>query len=95
MSRKYQGLIILNTKNHEGSIDDLLSTISKEFEAEGAKVEKFSQLGRREFAYPLKHLAGGQYVNFNFTAEGDAISKIQARLKLHEQIHLHQFERVA
>ena len=35
MSRKYQGLIILNTKSLEGTVDELVTAVSKEIEAEG------------------------------------------------------------
>ena len=43
MSRKYQGLIVLNTKSLEGTVDDLVSSVSKELQAEGAKIEKVAQ----------------------------------------------------
>ena len=51
MSRKYEGLIILNTKLLEGSVDDLVASLGKEIEAEGAKLEEVQQIGRRKFAY--------------------------------------------
>ncbi len=95
MSRKYQGLIILNTKALEGSVDDLVGSISKEFEAEGAKIDKVAQLGRREFAYESRHLASGHYVNYTFQGEAPVIAKIQARLKLNGHVHLQHFSRVA
>ncbi|MCX6846777.1 MAG: 30S ribosomal protein S6, partial [Verrucomicrobia bacterium] len=66
MSRKYQGLIVLNTKSLEGSVDDLVASISKEIEAEGVKLDKISQLGRRQFAYESRHLESGHYVNYTF-----------------------------
>lgn len=95
MSRKYQGLIILNTKSLEGSVDDLVSTISKELEAEGAKIDKVAQLGRREFAYESRHVQSGHYVNYTFQGGAEVITKIQARLKLNEHVHLQHYSRVA
>jgi small subunit ribosomal protein S6 len=95
MSRKYEGLIILNTKGAEGSVDELVNTIAKELEVEGAKVADVNQLGRRKFSYPSNHLEAGHYVSFVFSAEPAAIEKIQARLGLNEQVHVQHYQRVA
>jgi small subunit ribosomal protein S6 len=95
MSRKYQGLIVLNTKSLEGSVDDLVSSVSKEFQAEGAKIEKVAQLGRREFAYETRHLQSGHYVNFTFAGAPETITKIQNRLKLNGHVHLQHYSRIA
>ncbi len=93
MSRKYQGLIVLNTKSLDGTIDELVSAITKEFEAEGAKLEKINQLGRREFAYNARHLDAGHYVEYHFSGTPESISKIQNRLKLNEHVHLQHYQR--
>jgi small subunit ribosomal protein S6 len=95
MSRKYQGLIILNTKSLDGTVDDLVTSISKEIEAEGAKVEKIVNLGRRQFAYNSNHLEAGHYVNYVFQGAADVITKIQGRLRLNGHVHLQHFQRVA
>ena len=95
MSRKYQGLIILNTKSHEGSVDELVTAVSKELETEGAKVEKINQLGRRQFAYNSRHLEAGHYVNYIFQGAPDVITRIQARLRLNGHVHLQHFLRIA
>ena len=95
MSRKYQGLIVLNTKSHEGSVDQLVTDVSKELEAEGAKVEKIDQLGRRQFAYNSRHLEAGHYVNYIFQGAPETITKIQGRLRLNGHVHLQHFQRIA
>lgn len=95
MSRKYQGLIVLNTKSLDGTVDELVTAVSKELEAEGAKVEKISQLGRRQFAYNSRHLEAGHYVNYTFQGAADIVSKIQARLRLNGHVHLQHFQRLA
>ncbi|TAG09528.1 MAG: 30S ribosomal protein S6 [Verrucomicrobia bacterium] len=95
MSRKYQGLIVLNTKSIDGSVDDLVSSISKEIESEGAKIDKVAQLGRREFAYEHRHLKAGHYVNYTFQASPDTIKKLQSRLSLNAHVHLQHYSRVA
>lgn len=92
MTRNYEGLIILNTKGIDGSIEDLISSVGKEIEAEGGKLDEVQQLGRRQFAYPAKHLDGGHYVNYIFAADSAAIEKIQTRLKLNKQVHLQHYQ---
>jgi small subunit ribosomal protein S6 len=83
MSRKYEGMIVLNTKTIEGSVEDLVAAVSKEIEAEGAKLDEVQQL------------ESGHYVNYFFKAEPDAIDRIQSRLKLNGHVHLQHFQRVA
>ena len=92
MSRKYEGLIVLNTKGIETSIDELVSAVGKEIEAEGAKLEEVKQLGRRQFAYSSNKLETGHYVNYLFAAEPAAIDAITKRLKLNEKVHLQHFQ---
>lgn len=95
MSRKYEGLIVLNVKGLDSSVDELINAVSKEIEAEGAKLGEIKQLGRRKFAYNSRHLESGHYVNYSFQAEPDAIERIQSRLKLNEQVHLQHYRRSA
>jgi ribosomal protein S6 len=95
MSRKYQGLIVFNTKSLEGTVDELVGAVAKEFEAEGAKIDKVAQLGRRQFAYNARHLEAGHYVNYTFTAGPDTVAKVQKRLSLNGHVHLQYFQRVA
>lgn len=95
MSRNYEGLIVLNTKLLDGSIEDLVAKVGKEIEAEGAKLGEVQQIGRRKFAYNSRHLESGHYVNYFFKAEPDAIDRITAKLKLNGHVHLQHFQRVA
>lgn len=92
MSRKYEGLIVLNTKGHEGSADDLVSSVGKTLEAEGAKLEQVDELGRKQFAYESQNLESGHYVKYAFSAEPESIKKIQERLKLNAQVHLQHYQ---
>ena len=94
MSRKYEGLIVLNTKGKEDSVDELVGAVAKEMEAEGAKLDEIKQLGRRNFAYNARHLEAGHYVNYVFEAAPDQIQNIQSKLKLNELVHLQHYQRV-
>ena len=94
MSRKYEGLIVLDTKGMEGSVDELVSSVAKELEAEGAKLDEVQQLGRRKFAYSPGKIDAGHYVNYIFMAEADAVARIDARLKLNNKVYLQHFQRL-
>lgn len=91
MTRNYEALIVLNTKGIDGSVDDLVSEIGKQIENEGGTLDEVQQLGRRQFAYPRKHVDGGHYVNFRFSAEPSAIKRIESRLKLHDHVLLQHY----
>ena len=95
MSRKYEGLIVLNTKGNEDSVDELVGAVAKEMEEAGAKLDEIQQLGRRKFAYNARHLEGGHYVNYIFEAEPTVIEKIQEVLKLNAIVHLQHYARVS
>lgn len=95
MSRKYEGIVVLNTKLLDGSIDDLVAAVGKDIESEGAKLGDVRQIGRRKFAYNSRHLESGHYVNVAFQAEPAAIQRIKAKLKLNDHVHLQHFQRVA
>jgi small subunit ribosomal protein S6 len=95
MSRKYEGLIVLNTKGSEGTVDDLVSAVGKELEAEGAKLDEVQQLGRKQFAYNARHLEGGHYVNYIFEGDPSIVRNIQSRLKLNGKVHLQHYSRVS
>lgn len=93
MSRKYEGIVVLNTKGTDGGVEDLVSVVSKEMEAEGAKISEVQDLGRRKFAYASDHLESGHYINYAFDAEPAAIEKIKGRLRLNNHVHLQYFQR--
>lgn len=95
MNRKYESLIVLNTKGNEDSVDELVGAVAKEMESEGAKLDEIKQLGRRKFANNARHLDAGHYVNYIFEADSQAVKSIQERLKLNDTVHLQHFQRLA
>ncbi len=95
MSRKYEGLIVLTTKNQEGSMDDLVTAISKEIEETGAKVDNIDNMGRKDFAHTPRKIAGAHYVTYSVSAEPEAIAEIREKLNANGSVYLNQFNRVA
>ncbi|MGB0776192.1 MAG: 30S ribosomal protein S6 [Akkermansiaceae bacterium] len=94
MSRKYEGLIVLNAQGQEDSLGDLVSAVAKEMEGKGAKMDEIQQLGRRKFAYNARHLDGGHYINYIFEAAPESIEKIQEELSLNDNVYLQHYQRL-
>lgn len=94
MKRKYEGIIVLNTKGKEESVESMVQTVSQQLSTEGAEVETIEQMGRRKFAYNARHLEAGYYVNYKFVAEPEAITRIQSRLKLNNDVFLQHYQRL-
>lgn len=95
MSRKYEGMIVLDTRGNEGSVQDLVQSVSKEMETEGVKLESVEDLGRKQFAYNARKLSAGQYVNVIFEACPDTLEKMQEKLSLNESVYMQRYLRKA
>ncbi|MGJ8673025.1 30S ribosomal protein S6 [Rubritalea sp.] len=94
MSRKYEGLVVLDTKGKEGSVDEFVSEVGKVIEANGATLDEVKQLGRKTFAYNARQIEGGVYVNYFFDAAPEAIEDIKEALDLVAGIYMHQYRRL-
>jgi len=94
MSRKYEGLIVLNSHGQQDGLNDLVTSVAKEMEGTGAKMDEIQQLGRRKFAYNARHLDGGHYVNYIFEAEPADLEKIQSKLGLNDSVYLQHYQRL-
>ena len=94
MSRKYEGLIVLNSLGQEDGLNELVTSVAKEMEGNGAKMDEIQQLGRRKFAYNARHLDGGHYVNYIFEADPADIDKIQSKLSLNTSVYLQHYQRL-
>lgn len=93
MNRNYEGIVILDTKGADGGLEELIGAVTKDIEAEGAKVADVLDMGRRKFAYTSNHLDSGHYLNFSVTADPACIVKIKDRLRLNGHVHMQYFQR--
>lgn len=89
-TRKYEAVIVLS-QGEEG-IDDLIQSVGKEMEEEGAKLDKIDKIGRRTFAYNARKQAGGYYVNYFFEGAPELIDKLRERLNLNNDVYLHHYQ---
>jgi small subunit ribosomal protein S6 len=95
MSRKYESMIVINTRGNEGSVKELVEKVTKEMEGEGVTLESVVDLGRKQFAYNARKLAAGHYLNIIFTACPDAVKQVQYKLSLNESIYMQRYLRIA
>ena len=95
MKRKYEGLIVLNTKGKEDTIDALISKLGHEFELEGITLEQIDQIGKKTFPYGSKKLTEGFYVSYILQAEPAKLAAAKAKLALHADVHQQHYHRLA
>ncbi len=93
MSRKYEAMIVLDMKGREDNVETLVSQLSKEFEQNGAKLAQVDNLGKKKFPFAPRHVESGYYINFVFDAAPASVDKVQARLKLNENVYMQYFQR--
>jgi small subunit ribosomal protein S6 len=93
MNRKYQGIIVLNTRGKEDGVDTLVSKLGREMELDGAKLDQIDHLGKKTFPYGSKKLTEGYFVNFQIQATPAVLDKVKAKLRLHPDVHQQDFLR--
>jgi len=87
MNRKYEALIVLDTKGKEESIDSLVGTISREMESAGLKLEQIDNLGKRKFPFNPRHVEAGHFVNIQFNGAPSALDVLRSKLRLNENVY--------
>ena len=90
--RRYEVLLVLNTKGKEESVNDLIETVEKQIKAEGMELEQTQRLEKRHFAYVSRKQTSGYYVNFIVHAEPAQIEALQSKWKLDSVIHLQHYQ---
>jgi small subunit ribosomal protein S6 len=90
--KKYEAMIVLDTKGKQESAEQLASTIEKEFTKAGAKVEQIDHLGLKKFPTAPRHVESGWFVNYFFQAEPAVIDVLRNKLKLNENIYQQYYQ---
>lgn len=93
MKRKYEAMIVIDTKGKEEGIDQIVNQVSREIEKAGAKLEQIDNLGKRELPYSPRHVSAAHFVNIQFEADSPALDTIEARLKLNENVYQQYYQR--
>ncbi len=85
--RKYEAMIVLDTKGKEESADQLVGNIEREFISSGAKIEQIERLGQRKFPFSPRHVESGYFVSYFIQTEPKALDSVRAKLKLNDNIY--------
>lgn len=92
--RRYEVLLVLDTKGKEDSANDLIDSIEKQIKASGVEVEQIQRLEKRTFSYPSKKRTAGYYVNYIVHATPGEIGSLQDKWKLDKAIHLQHYQKL-
>lgn len=93
-NRRYEILLVLNTKGREESANDLVEDIEKQIKSAKVGVEQVQRLEKRTFAYPSQKQTSGFYVNFIVNAEPAQVAELRAKWKLDPVVHLQHCEKL-
>ena len=94
MKHRYEGLLILNVKGSDEGVKEIIERLEGDFKNEGATIEQVQKMDRRQFTYVAGPLDSGYYVNFIFSADPTAITKLRNRLTLKEDVYRQHFKRL-
>lgn len=92
--RRYEVLLVLNTKGKEESANDIIEALEKQIQAAQVEIEQVQRLEKRQFAYPSRKQTAGFYVNFLVQATPEQIDGLRAAWKLDPVIHLQHYEKL-
>ncbi len=90
--KKYEAMIVLDTKGKDESIESLVKTVTSEIEKVGGKLDQIDQIGKRKFPYSPRHVESGYFVNYFFQAAPAAIEGLRDKLKLNENIYQQYYQ---
>jgi small subunit ribosomal protein S6 len=92
--RRYEVLLVLNTKGKDESANDMIEAIEKQIKAEKVEVEQIQRLEKRQFAYLSQKQTSGFYVNYIVHAAPEQIETLQSKWKLDPVIHLQHYQKL-
>ena len=85
--KRYEGLFILNTASKEEGIKEIIDKISAEITTAGGKVETVQKMDKRPFTRVAdKKYNSGFFVNIIFESAPAAISALQHRLSMSDEV---------
>jgi small subunit ribosomal protein S6 len=94
MKRRYEALLVLDTKGREDTIKDTIERLEQDFIKEGAEVELIQKMDKRQFSHVAGPLDSGFYVNYIFWAEPGVAEKLQAKFKLDDTVYRQYYSKL-
>ncbi len=93
-TRRYEILLVLNTKGKEETANDMVDAIEKHIKSAKVEVEQVQRLENRQFAYLSQKETSGYYVNFIVAATTAQIDELRTAWKLDTSIHLQHYQKL-
>ncbi len=93
MKRQYEALIVLDTKGKEETVEQLVSTVSKDLENAGLKVKQIDNLGKRKFPFNPRHVEAGTFIQFHCEGESSSVDAARAKLKLNDSVYQQYYQK--
>ena len=93
MTRNYELTFIVKPDTDATNLAILLEKVKDTITAEGGSIVKVDQWGLRRLMYPIRKYREGQYIFELVELEASSVAKIEARLRLMEDIIRYLFIR--
>lgn len=84
----YELLVIGSPK---ADSEQVLALVDKALKGADAKDIKIDKLGRKNLAFPISKQTEGEYMVFNFEAEGEKVAQIDGKLRREQEAILRYF----
>ncbi len=84
--RKYEVMVILDSKLEEKTIAPSLDTFLNVIKADGGTVEKVDFWGKRRFSYEINHKTEGYYAVIELISTPEAVAELDRQLSLNEAV---------
>lgn len=84
--RDYELTVIINPQVEEDKLTATIEKIGRWITEKGGNIVQIGPEGKRKLAYPIKKFVEGNYVLARFQGEPEVTKKLEANLKMSEEI---------
>jgi small subunit ribosomal protein S6 len=84
--KKYEIMYIINPTILEEGREAVIEKVTNLLTSNGAAVLKTEKWGERKLAYPIEKKKTGYYVLTTFEMEGTALTEVEAKLNITEEV---------
>lgn len=89
MEKQYELLYIIPATFTDDDVGGIETNVKALLEKYGAAIDSTERLGKFKFAYPIKKVRHGHYIQVRFTADGPALRKIDEALRISQEVLRH------
>ena len=93
--RDYELLLIISPKVVDEELAAVVEKINQMVTERGGTTSSVEQWGKRKLAYPIEHLAEGNYVLIKFRLEPSQCKQLEASLRISEEVLRHLLIKLA